>query len=168
MDAISEPIVSIPQSLRFRPLVLRDIGVLCFLLLSLPGPAAGEPGCPVTLIAQGVSGSPGSVGFVVFGSRDGWPENHEKAAGRQAAPAQAGAVAVTLALVPGRYAVAVVHDENGNRKLDRRPSGRPREGWGMSNNPKATLKTPGFDAAGLTVACGARVEILMRYPGKRD
>lgn len=160
--------MSIPQSSQICPTRLLGNLVLCFLLFSFAGPAAAQPACPVTLIARGVSGSPGSVGFVVFGSREGWPENPEKAAGRQAAPAQAGAVTVTLALVPGRYAVAVVHDENGNRKLDRRPSGRPREGWGMSNNPKATLKTPGFDAAALTVACGARVEIVMRYPGKRD
>lgn len=137
-------------------------------MLALAGLLAAEP-CPVTLVAQGVDSTPGSVGFVVFASADGWPENHEKALRREAAPARPGEVAVTLPDLPsGRYAIALIHDENGNRRLDRKPSGRPREGWGMSNNPKAVLRTPGFPAAAVTLACGARVEIRVQYPAGRS
>ena len=139
-----------------------------FLVLVIAGSLAAEP-CPVTLVAKGVNATPGSVGFVVFASADGWPEDYEKAIRREAAPARSGDIAVTLPdLPPGRYAIALVHDENGNRRLDRRPSGRPREGWGMSNNPKPVLRTPGFAAAAVTLACGARLEILVQYPAAKS
>ena len=137
-------------------------------MLVIAGSLSAEP-CPVTLVAQGVDATPGSVGFVVFASADGWPENYQKAFRREAAPARPGEVAVMLPdLPPGRYAIALIHDTNANRRLDRKPSGRPREGWGMSNNPKAVLRTPGFQAAAVTLACGSRVEIRVQYPSGKS
>jgi uncharacterized protein (DUF2141 family) len=59
-----------------------------------------------------------------------------------------------------------LHDENGNKRLDRKPSGRPREGFGISNNPKVGLKTPSFAAAAVDIPCGDRVLIRVRYPSK--
>jgi uncharacterized protein (DUF2141 family) len=35
----------------------------------------------------------------------------------------------------GRYSVALYHDENGNKELDRNFLGIPSEGYGFSNNP---------------------------------
>ncbi len=120
--------------------------------------------CTVSLVAQGVRDAQGSVGFVVFASPEGWPASHEAAFRTRAAPARPGdVVAVMEDLPPGRYAVVTTHDANGNKRLDRTPGGRPVEGWGMSNNPKATLKTPSFKAAAVDVECGSRVEMLVRY-----
>jgi uncharacterized protein (DUF2141 family) len=48
---------------------------------------------------------------------------------------------------PGTYALAVVHDENMNGKLDTGLLGVPLEGYGFSNDAKAWLGAPSFSAA---------------------
>ena len=48
---------------------------------------------------------------------------------------------------PGTYALAVVHDENMNGKLDTNLLGIPKEGYGFSNDAKALLGAPSFSAA---------------------
>jgi uncharacterized protein (DUF2141 family) len=66
-------------------------------------------------------------------------------------------------LAPGNYAVAIIHDENGNAKLDTLV-GIPREGFGFSNNPAIAFGPPRFVAARFAlVAGGTRQEIRMRY-----
>ncbi len=137
--------------------------VLFFGLLSL-APGA----CPVTVVAQGVRGTQGTVGFVVFNSKTGWPEKSDDAFRSKGIPASPGDIPATFDMPAGRYAIAILHDENGNKHLDRKPSGRPREGYGLSNNPKILLKTPSFAAAAINVACGARIVIGVRYPAAAD
>jgi len=51
------------------------------------------------------------------------------------------------AILPGTYALVVVHDENSNGKLDTDWLGIPTEGYGFSNDAKALLGTPSFAAA---------------------
>jgi uncharacterized protein (DUF2141 family) len=48
---------------------------------------------------------------------------------------------------PGTYAMAVIHDENMNGKLDTNRLGIPREGYGFSNDAKGWLGAPSFSAA---------------------
>lgn len=48
-------------------------------------------------------------------------------------------------LVPGQYALLVMHDENGNSRLDSF-AGIPREGVGFSRNPRLRFGPPAFDA----------------------
>ena len=66
-------------------------------------------------------------------------------------------------LAHGDYAVAVIHDENGNRKLDTF-AGIPREGFGFSRNPPVTFGPPRFSAARFTLTSGAETQqVRMRY-----
>ncbi len=48
---------------------------------------------------------------------------------------------------PGTYALAVIHDENGNGKLDTNWLGIPTEGYGFSKDARALLGAPSFSAA---------------------
>ncbi|GFO57237.1 hypothetical protein GMSM_42440 [Geomonas sp. Red276] len=50
-------------------------------------------------------------------------------------------------LPPGKYALAVVHDENMNGKLDTTLLGIPKEGYGFSNDAKGVIGAPSFSAA---------------------
>lgn len=45
---------------------------------------------------------------------------------------------------PGAYAVSVMHDENGNGRVDTSMLGFPKEGWATSNNVKPTFRAPTF------------------------
>lgn len=63
----------------------------------------------------------------------------------------------------GNYAIAVIHDENGNSKLDTL-AGIPREGFGFSQNPAITFGPPRFAAAKFAMTTDAEIQrIRMRY-----
>jgi uncharacterized protein (DUF2141 family) len=52
-----------------------------------------------------------------------------------------------LDIPPGAYALAVIHDENMDGKLETNWLGVPKEGYGFSNDAKAFLSAPSFSAA---------------------
>ena len=63
----------------------------------------------------------------------------------------------------GRYAIALIHDENGNGKMDKRLI-LPREGFGFSRNAPLRLGPPSFEAASFAVdEAGEHQAIVMRY-----
>lgn len=64
---------------------------------------------------------------------------------------------------PGTYAVALVHDENTNGKMDLRLF-LPREGFGFSNNPKIRMGPPKFRSAQFTVGTTSEQHaVRMKY-----
>jgi uncharacterized protein (DUF2141 family) len=66
-------------------------------------------------------------------------------------------------LPPGNYAVAVIHDANGNARLDTM-LGIPREGFGFSRNPPIRFGPPRFAAAQFPLGSDAQVQqVRIRY-----
>ena len=64
---------------------------------------------------------------------------------------------------PGNYAIAIIHDENGNGKLDTF-AGIPREGVGFSRNPAIRFGAPSFRSAQFTLtASPMRQSIKAKY-----
>lgn len=73
-----------------------------------------------------------------------------------------GAVALD-GLPPGAYAIALIHDENANHRLDTLV-GVPVEGFGFSRNPPVRFGPPRFDAARFTTGGDAdRQQVRVRY-----
>jgi len=130
--------------------------VLCaFLVITgLPTLSQTTP-CAVTIHVEGFRNQKGDLGMTVFKSADGWPEDNTKALQHGGYPFSGDKASVKLDLPAGRYAFAVIHDENSNHKLDRNFVGFPKEGFGFSNNPKVYLTAPGFSAAAAEVTCPA-------------
>ena len=65
---------------------------------------------------------------------------------------------------PGRYAIAVLHDENENGRADRALSMMPTEGFGFSRDAKVRMGPPKFDDAAFDVEFAqTRHSIRMRY-----
>ena len=66
-------------------------------------------------------------------------------------------------LAPGDYAIAIIHDENGNARLDTF-AGIPREGFGFSRNPAIGFGPPRFTAARFTMTSDAQQQqVRIRY-----
>lgn len=117
----------------------------------------------LTIVVDGARNSRGVIGVLVFNSERGWPENVSAAFRRFAVPAQMGSNTLVISgLPPGEYGVVVLHDENKNMKLDRTWYGRPKEQWGMSNNPPAHMSAPSFNAARFSLQNDARIQIRLR------
>ncbi len=66
-------------------------------------------------------------------------------------------------LTPGAYAISLIHDENGNGKLDTRLM-IPREGFGFSRNPAIAFGPPKFGAAKFAIGAGESGQtVKMKY-----
>jgi uncharacterized protein (DUF2141 family) len=66
---------------------------------------------------------------------------------------------------PGTYAVAVVHDENSDGKLDKNFVGVPSEGYGVSNNKTYALSAPKWDESVFTIVPSESktLQVKLRY-----
>jgi uncharacterized protein (DUF2141 family) len=67
-------------------------------------------------------------------------------------------------LQPGRYAVVVLHDENGNGHLDKNFLGFPTEPYGFSNGAEGFLGPPSFSDAAMPLGIGdsaVRIELIL-------
>lgn len=66
-------------------------------------------------------------------------------------------------LPQGNFAMALIHDENGNARLDTF-AGIPREGIGFSRNPAVTFGPPQFTAARFAVGAQPVAQtVKMKY-----
>lgn len=64
----------------------------------------------------------------------------------------------------GEYAIAVLHDENENEKMDFNFLGIPQEGFGFSNNAKVTFGPPSFEEAKFNLnSTLLELKIKLRY-----
>jgi uncharacterized protein (DUF2141 family) len=141
--------------------------------LGWPRAAAAAPlachGTPtpyrLEVTVQGIRSSRGYVVANLYGTdRRRWlADNGELGISRD--PASAGEETMCLYLpAPGRYAVVVFHDANGNGNLDMGPLG-PREAYGFSNNLRPILAPPLLRSALFDAGLGVtRLSIRLRYP----
>ena len=86
----------------------------------------------------------------------------DPAAVKRSVPANVTSVGFT-GIRPGVYALAVLHDENRNGRLDTWV-GIPREGFGFSRSPRVAFGPPRFDQVRFTIGEGfSRQTVRMQY-----
>jgi uncharacterized protein (DUF2141 family) len=120
---------------------------------STPGSPAKQGNCTLLIQVTGFRNEKGDAGGVIFNSPKGWPEDNSKAYAHGGFPITGDHATLTFHLPPGRYAVAVLHDENSNHKLDRNFLKIPKEGFGFANNPHVGLSAPKWEDAAVNVTC---------------
>jgi len=64
---------------------------------------------------------------------------------------------------PGKYAIAVLDDEDGDEKMRHNFIGYPKEGFGFSNNIHVWLSRPKFDECLLDIKSDTTIRISMQY-----
>jgi uncharacterized protein (DUF2141 family) len=135
--------------------------VAALVLALLPAFTAAQcPGIHVKIL--NIRNSSGTVACALFESAEGFPEEYL----RMATNVMIIKVRKDQArcdfedIPPGTYAMAVVHDENMNGKLDTNFLGIPREGYGFSNDAQGPLGAPPFSAASFHYD-GQNVEMTM-------
>jgi len=124
----------------FAVLVLTHLPTVVFAQTSCPG---------IHVKILNIRNSTGTVDCALFESPEGFPTEVL----RSATNIMVIKVRHTQArcdfedIPPGKYALAVIHDENMNGKLDTTGLGLPTEGYGFSNDVKGLFGAPAFSAA---------------------
>ena len=137
--------------------------LLIFLLLMA---TMGASAATVTVILKGVNSDDGKL-YVRVVEKHVYELDKPIAVETSAmVDASAGDVKIEIKNVPpGEYAVTALHDKNGNRAMDYNLLGMPKEYWGLSRDPKVSMKTkkPAWDSVKFEMTDEDKtVEVKMR------
>ncbi|MFN7857940.1 MAG: DUF2141 domain-containing protein [Acidovorax sp.] len=135
------------------------------LALALTAPlAAADDAAQVRLEVSTLRNTQGTLNCRLFSEGGGFPDGDGMRTTRVRLDGPKG-VCLFTQLPAGTYAVAVVHDENSNGRLDKNLLGLPTEGYGVSNNRTHALTAPIWDEARFTVAPGQTLDlrVALRY-----
>ena len=125
--------------------------------------ASGLAGAELVVQVEGVRNGKGKVRGLVFTKAGGFPNDHNAAAAKTTAGAKPGTVLLRFGEVAAqRGSIVVLHDEDGDGKLDKNFVGIPKEGLGTSNWAKRSK--PKFEPTVVDLQKGKPIVIRLRYP----
>lgn len=117
----------------------------------------------VTVLIDGFRNDHGAALLALFRNADEFPKEPERAQRRAMTIIEQGRARIVLTgLAPGVFALSVLHDEDGDRKVKTGLFGIPREGIGFSRNARGTFGPPKFGDAKLTLAPGSKLTVSIR------
>jgi len=149
----------------FRFLLILSLFTFSLIPLNPRGEAAEDAGATLEVRVEGVMERSGEVGIALFENKKGFPTHIEHSYEPAWILLEKGmktAGHTFEGLPAGDYAVSVLHDENGNRRLERSVLGFPEEGVGFSNDQKVKLSAPDFDDCKFDLTEGEHKKILIR------
>lgn len=138
---------------------MKRIALLLPLLLTANAPAPTS----ITVDVTGLRNAKGMVWLCMSANPKLFPEGCDKDPAHRTASMRADQPGpmVIRDVMPGRYAIVLLHDENGNKKMDKTLF-LPKEGFGFSRDAPVRMSAPKFDAAAFDVTGGAPVRMKMK------
>ena len=122
------------------------------------------PGAPLSVAVSGLHSTKGRIIACLWRDKTGFPScAKSRSAVRVTLPVSATSMDVRFPdVAPGRYAVTIEHDENGDGKMGHNFIGMPTEGVGVSNNPGGM---PGWEKSLFNTAPGGGggISVRMKY-----
>ncbi len=147
--------------------MLRNLTALFLLCLSAAGARAAGP-ARLELVITGFQRIRGQVLVQLSASAAQYARKADPVR-RLAAPVTGETVTLAFeGLPPGEYAISVVHDENGNGKLDTNFFGMPTEAFGFSGDPVVKRGRPAFESVKFALAeSGGTIRVRVAPYGSR-
>jgi uncharacterized protein (DUF2141 family) len=141
---------------------------VALLLATLVHPALvdAQTASTLTVNVSALRNAQGKVMVAVYKDAAGFPDTPKVAFRKELVDIDAKALtakAVFPDMPHGSYAVAVLHDENGNGDMDKNMLGIPKEGHGASKNPEPMMRAPKFEEAQFSMTAPATLEIKTFY-----
>lgn len=128
-------------------------------LLAATSIAAAAPS-GLDLSITGLRNARGNVLICLTANAKAFPDcSKDAAAHKMVVPAGRAGSVHFADLAPGTYAVSLIHDENGNGKLDTAMM-MPREGFGFSRNPAIRFGPPKFASAQFSIGTGETAQAI--------
>lgn len=118
------------------------------------------------VVVNGIKHKAGQICIGVYNQQKGFPDDTSNLADSACVNIKGSTLTHKfVGLKPGNYAVAIVDDQNGDRKLNKDFFGIPTEGFGISNNPTVSIQTgtPNFAKAKFLVNKNTTIYITVKY-----
>lgn len=116
------------------------------------GPSCAGAAHAVVVTVVGLKKVKGLISANIYGDPDTFLDKGAKLARVRVTVADEAPVLCLPVAHPGQYAIALYHDEDGNRKLSKGFLGIPKEPFGFSNNPRIGMGPPSFDKTAFDVS----------------
>ena len=146
------------------------VGIVAMIAVCASGLHAGEPAGRSAILKvriDGLRSTRGKILAYVWNQGDGFPSEKQKTLTIAEVAIRGGQAEVDVEVPASekRLAISVMHDENGNGKMDSNVLGIPLEGYATSNNvPHSMIGPPRFkDAEFMIREATAVVRIKMLY-----
>ncbi len=148
------------RGLRVSVLLLAVLGNLAWSFSA----KAGYNG-KLTVEIDGLKNKEGEVCASIYNSSQGFPNQRDRVLQKQCVAITDTPLLMTFEnLKAGNYAVAVIHDRNSDRTLNRNSLGIPTEGFGFSRNPEIKTSAPKFSEAVFLVAGpNTNIQVQLKY-----
>lgn len=133
-------------------------------LLLAPQPASDtSEGATIVVRVANFENDDGKLGCRLFSRASAFPDGSGRS--KTASINGSSGTCTFRDVAPGTYAIAAIHDENGNGVLDKNMFGVPKEGYGVSFNNTYALSAPEWDESSFSVDEGERrsFNIRLRY-----
>lgn len=128
-------------------IIIGIITAVFTLLMITSEPSKAQTGT-IQLTISALKSDKGKCLIYLYKSEEGFPDKPELAFKQLVGDIKGGKSYYQITDIPnGLYAIAIVHDENGNGKMETNFLGIPKEGIGVSNNVKGSFGPPKFKDA---------------------
>ncbi len=135
--------------------------ILAFILATAAFRGFAQNGT-LKLTITGIENRNGTVEIGVFDNKNSFPDEGKEFKGVSVKPQKKGNLVAVIKNIPaGFYGIAVWHDENGNKKMDKNLFGIPKEKYGFSKNIYGRFGPPDFDKIAVKVTPEQVVELTI-------
>ena len=124
--------------------------MLIFSAVTFKEATAGDS-ITVFVEVEGFRNENGFCRLLLYENAKGFPDSPEDAKLMISRKIDGKTLDIIFKIIPGRYALVVLHDENSNKKMDKTWYGKPKEGFGTSNNPKIKFSPPEFEESSIDI-----------------
>lgn len=145
---------------------MKLISGISFLIISVCAAFTTPAEDGITINITNLRNDRGHVLVSLYKEGEGFPDKAEKAFRKERVAISNKKAIVQFSTVPaGNYAVAILHDENDDAKMNKTWLGLPKEGYGFSNNVMGALGPPAYSKASFkhTTGQSTTIEIKTRY-----
>lgn len=108
----------------------------------------------LTINISNITVKQGSLKIALYNEAKDFPEGLGRFQGQELSPSKEKLSVQFKELPPGRYAIAVMQDYNGNGMLDRNFFGIPTEAYGFSQRKEGETAPPSFEQASFAIDNG--------------
>jgi uncharacterized protein (DUF2141 family) len=140
-----------------------SLGLIAAAMTVGPLAANAQPGNKVGVTVTGLRNSDGVVRCGLYASADGFRQPGREMRGAVGAIRGQSATCTFSNLPAGTYAVAVFHAEHNEARIETGAFGKPKQGYGFSNNPSG-FGPPSFSSAAFQYTGGQQaLQVSLQY-----